>query len=229
MTKLRQQRRFLIMLAAAALLHGLLLLIPVARDASLTPDLVNTIHLRLRHTAPVFEDIAPQPEPPHSSPVPGLPPVEPVELAELPGRPLAAPLPQIATETSKPAVNSAQVLSWQFDYPVRKPLFGPAEEIVEERPLNLAGNRTSLGEVLKQPSMQLPFADSRIYLVDSYDAGFVGAVERFFDDVTVPFGFTTRHNTRVQCAWILVIAGCSWGHVSLFHEKAKRRKDVLPD
>jgi hypothetical protein len=26
-------------------------------------------------------------------------------------------------------------------------------------------------------------------------------------------------------AWVLIMAGCSWEHVSLFHEKAKRRKE----
>ena len=78
--------------------------------------------------------------------------------------------------------------------------------------------------MLNSPSLQLPFADKRIYLVDSYSPGFGGSVERFFDNVTVPFGWTTNNNTRVQCAWVLVFAGCNWGHVSLFHREAKRRK-----
>jgi hypothetical protein len=40
----------------------------------------------------------------------------------------------------------------------------------------------------------------------------------------VPFGFTTKNNTRVQCVWVLVFAGCGWGHKTLFYRPAKHRE-----
>ena len=86
-----------------------------------------------------------------------------------------------------------------------------------------------LEEVLKQPSLQLPFRDTRIDLVDSYDPGFVGGVEKFFDTVTVPFGFTTKNNTRVQCAWILVLAGCAWGDASSYYNAQTRARKRKPE
>ena len=95
-----------------------------------------------------------------------------------------------------------------------------------ERPDYYVRYRPALDDVLNEPSVQLPFHDTRIYLVDHYDSGFLGGMQKFWDDVTVPFGFTTKNNTRVQCAWVLVIAGCAWGDASLFYaaQRAKKRK-----
>lgn len=85
-----------------------------------------------------------------------------------------------------------------------------------------------LANSLRVPTpIQLPFVDTRIYLVDSYDAGIGGSVERFFDSVTVPFGWTTEGGLRVQCAWMMIIAGCTWGDKELFYRKAERRKEIM--
>jgi hypothetical protein len=100
------------------------------------------------------------------------------------------------------------------------------QSIDEAQPLPQyrAAPRDSLDDVLNAPALQLPFEDTRIYEVAHYEAGFNGAVDRFWDTVAVPFGFTTKNNTRIQCAWVLIIAGCSWGHKTLFHREARKRK-----
>lgn len=105
-----------------------------------------------------------------------------------------------------------------------EPLFGTKKQ-TDDLPEFHFRQRPTLESVLRQSSLQLPFKDTRVYLVDSYDPGWAGSVDRFWDTVSVPFGFTTRNNTRVQCVWVLVLAGCGWGHTSLFHKKAKRRKN----
>ena len=117
------------------------------------------------------------------------------------------------------------MLSSQFDYEKfgQKALFGSVKQ-TEDSPDFYVRQRTSLEMALNQPSLQLPFEDARIYLVDSYDAGFMGGLDKFWDTVSVPFGFTTKNNTRVQCVWVLVIAGCGWGHKTLFHRPARHRE-----
>ena len=151
------------------------------------------------------------------------PPVEWRELEspaldELPPAPVTKPQPPAPVVVQQLPSNSARrLLSRQFYY----------EDFVpepENKPDFYLRQRTSLEMVLNQPSLQLPFADTRIYLVDSYADGILGGIDRFWDDVTVPFGFTTKHNTRVQCVWVLVFAGCGWGHKTLFYRPARLRE-----
>lgn len=147
-------------------------------------------------------------------------------LEELPPAPATVPQPQVREVAGQtPPVNRARVLSSQFDFENRvdEPIFGSVEQ-QEGAPDFHVRQRTSLEMVLNQPSLQLPFEDTRIYLVDSYDDGIMGGIDRFWDTVSVPFGFTTKNNTRVQCVWVLVIAGCGWGHKSLFHRPARLRE-----
>ena len=139
-------------------------------------------------------------------------------LDELPPVPIAkppAPTPVVVQQL--PSRNTRRLLSRQFDY--ESSLQEP-----EDKPDFYLRQRTSLEMVLNQPSLQLPFADTRIYLVDSYADGIMGGIDRFWDDVTIPFGFTTKHNTRVQCVWVLVFAGCGWGHKTLFYRPARLRE-----
>lgn len=82
----------------------------------------------------------------------------------------------------------------------------------------------SMEMALSTPSIQLPFEDRRIYLIDSYSAGINGSIERFWDRVTLPFGWTTKHGTHFECAWVLIIGGCAWGPNAMFQQKAKRRE-----
>lgn len=230
--RLKKDRPFVLLLAAATLLHVLALLLPVAQRAIVSPAKPDTVQVRLQRppavTAEAPEtgvDTLPEPAP---QPVPLERPVPLVESRPTPALAESAaphPTPQPAPEQSPPETrpDSSRVLSWQFDYESKAPVFGsrdsrpgdPAEFHLRARP--------GLDEVLNAPSLQLPFADTRIYLVDSYSPGIGGSVERFFDGVTVPFGFTTKSNTRVQCAWVLVFAGCNWGHISLFERKARLR------
>jgi hypothetical protein len=230
-TSKRQNRAFLLILTAVSLTHLLLLLIPLTRPSAPAHAVTKTVQLSLERKN--------QPEP--AAPIQAAEAEIPLEAIPVPETPL------IAKQTDEPDTDSirmtedppepveesprssAQILSWQFDYVPRKPLFGRAEQQNQDRPDYYVRERSSLETVLNEPSLQLPFADTRVYLVDSYDPGFAGSVQRFFDEVTVPFGWTTKNNTRVQCAWILVIAGCSWGHNSLFQRKAKKREGLLPD
>jgi len=226
----RQNRAFLLMLSAVSVAHLLVLLIPLARPSAPAPTAVKTLQLSLERKV--------RPEP--------AAPVTVMEKEIPPEAPTAPETPVIAQRAEAPEINenrttkipaepvekspqrSAQILSWQFDYETRKPLFSREEQQVQSRPDYHIRERSNLDAVLNEPSLQLPFADTRAYLVDHYDPGFAGSMQRFFDEVTVPFGWTTKNNTRVQCAWILVIAGCSWGHNSLFHKSAKKRESVLP-
>jgi len=223
----QQNRRFTIILSVVFLLHVLMLFIPVARQVAQELELVNTVRIQLTRPPPVEEAISVRPEPlvePRSAVPPMIVPRYPVELAETPAAPPVPVTPKDAQKDPDQPGISGWILSRQFDYERTEPLFGWAEPEAEDQPDYFVRSRSSLEDVLNQPSLQLPFPDDRIYLVDSYAPGIGGSIDRFFDEVTVPFGWTTKGNTRVQCAWVLIIAGCNWGHISLFQQKAQRRK-----
>jgi len=139
-------------------------------------------------------------------------------LDELPPAPVTVPQPPVPVVVQQlPSNNARRLLSRQFDY----------EDFVaepEDRPDFYLRQQISLEMALNQPSLQLPFEDSRIYLVDNYDDGIMGGIDRFWDNVSIPFGFTTKNNTRVQCVWVLVIGGCGWGHKTLFYRPARLRE-----
>ena len=142
---------------------------------------------------------------------------EPFVKSREPEPPTHDELPTASVSESQPPSNYKRLLSNQFDYEG----FVPEPE---DRPDFYLRQRTSLEMVLNQPSLQLPFEDSRIYLVDNYDDGIMGGIDRFWDNVSIPFGFTTKNNTQVQCVWVLVIGGCSWGHKTLFYRPARLRE-----
>jgi hypothetical protein len=222
-----QQRRFLVILMAVTLLHLLLLLVPGVRHAVLESRLVRNLELRL---------VRPAPEPPLTEPVLREPEAAVVEkLGPHPAPPERTGMGQEARQTVRPEPETeppqtppvaSRLLSRQFDLQKPEPLFAPANPGTVAQADAVARFRPVLDEVLNVPSLQLPFEDTRIYLVETYSPGFAGSVERFFDEVTVPFGWTTKSNTRFQCAWVLILAGCSWGHVSLFEREARKR---VPD
>ena len=219
-SRLAQHRNFTLLLAAVTLLHLLLLLIPVVRPLAPenTPSPTVTIRLSTQPQEETAPEPLPEPEPPEPPP---LEAVEPVELAELPA---PEPEPLEPEPAAKPQVNAYRILSDLREKQDSDPLASFVTGDQEDRPDYYVRYQPSVEDVINEPSLQLPFRDTRIYLVDSYDPGFMGDVQRFFDDVTVPFGFTTKNNTRVQCAWILVIAGCSWGDVSYYYASKKARK-----
>jgi hypothetical protein len=195
-TRNYKNRNFVLIFVLATAMHLLLLLIPVVRQQA--TDMATSPALTIRLSRP--QAPAPQPEPPPevlTEPAPVEPsrlePVTPARLAELP-----ADEPKPATS---PRFDPYQVLSDIRERQKTDPLASSHDNVPAERPDYYVYQRPVLEEVLNEPSLQLPFRDTRIYLVNTYDEGFAGSVQRFFDDVTVPFGFTTRNNTRVQCAW----------------------------
>ena len=219
----RKDWRFGSILVAVTLLHGLMLLIPVVRQAVFEPAPAPVVKVQLKRspiTEPPAPVVEPEPEPPP------LQPVEPVELADLP-EPPPTPEPEPApTEPPPPPVTAHRIISSMAEQREKDPLSVLDAGKPTEQPDYFVRYRPALDDVLNEPSMQLPFRDTRIYVVDYYDEGFLGGMERFWDNVTVPFGFTTKNNTRVQCAWIMVIAGCAWGDASAFYsaQRAKKRK-----
>lgn len=221
-----QNRRFALLLAAATLLHLLLLLVPVVRQqaAESTPSPSVTVRL----SPQPLEAAIPEPEPEPAQP-PEMAPVEPVELAELPPPDPEPTEPVEPGPAAKPAITAHRILSELREKQIADPLaaFTPSDQ--DDKPDYYVRFQPTLEDVLNEPSLQLPFRDTRIYLVDSYDTGFMGGVQRFFDEVTVPFGFTTKNNTRVQCAWILVIAGCSWGDASSYYNAQYRARKRKPE
>ena len=237
-------RRMATLFVAATLLHAALLLIPKKQH---TPIAVESPLIAIKLKTPEVAEPSPASEPMQPERLPSTnlardnAKPEPVVLTPLPVQPvIAAPIdaqpttaevsieqpqpasPIVTVETSDPRKRRDQVLSSQFNLELSDPLF--KTEYPDGKPDYQVYLRPGLQEVLNEPSLQLPFADKRIYLIDSYGSGISGDVERFFDTVTVPFGWTTKGNTRIQCVWILIISGCSWGHVSLFEKKARRRQ-----
>ncbi len=212
---------FRMFFALAIIVHAVLILVPVTKRMVATVNEQPSVQVQLISPAPTVEAKQP-PEPQVEWPKLNIPVLE-----ELPPFPIAEPPVRVqAVVQQTPERNRARMLSSQFDYKDtrRNFLSGPVEK-TDDSPDFYIRQRTSLEMALNQPSLQLPFEDSRIYLVDSYDAGFMGGMDRFWDTVSVPFGFTTKNNTRVQCVWVLVIAGCGWGHKTLFYRSARHREE----
>jgi hypothetical protein len=209
-----------VFLTLAIIVHVAFILVPLTRKM-VTPVIESrSVQVQLLAPPRVSEKL-PVPEPL----VDKREPLAPI-LEKLPQAPIARPPPPMHESVLRPPLpNSKRVLSSQFDYQntAQTPFFGSIEQ-KEDAPDFYVRQRTSLEMVLNQPSVQLPFEDTRIYLVDSYDDGIMGGIDRFWDTVSVPFGFTTKNNTRVQCVWVLVIAGCGWGHKSLFYRPARHRE-----
>jgi len=215
-------RRFGYFLLAATALHLALLLVPAVRYAVLEPLRAPVVQVRLQAAAPSAEtpvvETEPPPEPdPESAPEP--PPSRPQPAPEPVVRRAPPPEAPVEDEPQPPVISAYRILDDLAEARRLDPLNG-----VDTGPATYAPFRPSLNQVLNEPSLQLPFRDTRIYLVDSYDPGIGGSIDRFFDTVTVPFSFQTKNNTRIECAWILVIAGCAWGDASLFYAADRARK-----
>ena len=229
-----QTRRFGAILIAASLLHATLLLIPGVRLGLLDVVPAPVVTVRLQKPAPDTPVPAPEPQPePEPSPAPATAPQAPPPATVAEASPPEPPPPDVsatpppAVEPQPPVITAHRIISDLADARRRDPLATPGPE-PDARPLFQAPIGASLDEVLNEPVLQLPFEDRRIYLVDSYAPHLGGSIDRFFDRVTVPFAFQTKNNTRFQCAWILILAGCSWGDASLFYAADKARKRI-PD
>lgn len=225
-SRLRTHRSLLPFLAAALLVHILVLSVPVTREAARQAEWTDTLRVALRAPQPTRPP--PEPEPPRALAPVTEPVIEPpaVPVAEPP------PSPNLAetVEDPVPALSARELVARQFlldDAQTRRYL----QSIDEARPAPQyqPARRESLDDVLNTPVLQLPFEDTRIYEVAYYEAGIGGAMDRFWDSVTVPFAFTTKNNTRIQCAWVLIFAGCSWGHKTLYHREARKRRHSSQD
>jgi len=220
---INSDRAFWIALGAALFLHAMLLLIPTGPQRVIPSHPSKPINVSLTQWVPGSAPLgSPSPErlpDPIENPSPKSidPPLQKADPGE--NEVKTTPDPEPAS------VNVTYLLSRQFDYrTATEPFAKPQPESIEEADFYFR-ERTTLADVLPKPSIQLPFEDTRIYLVDSYGPGLSGSLDRFFDNATLPFGFTTKSGTRVQCAWILVVAGCAWGPAELFYngQKARRR------
>lgn len=205
--------------ALAIAVHVALIMVPLTKKVTTGIQELRGLKVRLVTSAKPMQEIPPTKQAPdwRQSDVP--------VLEELPPMPEKVPPRVSETVQQAPSPNSKRVLSSQFDYErsIRQPLFGTAERKADAPDFHFP-QRASLETVLNRPSLQLPFEDTRTYLIDHYEDGLMGGIDKFWDRVSVPFGFTTKNNTRVQCVWVLVIAGCGWGHKTLFYQPARYRE-----
>ena len=215
---------FLILAISA---HLAILLAPGGRYEVRVEDESGPVRVRLLKPVP---PALPPPVPEETEAPPQIqepPPPQPKPVREpIAEMPPPAPVEEIVTQTSEDKDAVPSILSRQYDLqPHRfRSVFGVPEP-ADERPDFHFPAVTSMEAALHEPSLQLPFEDKRIYLVDSYDAGVMGGIDRFFDTVTVPFGFTTKNNLQVKCVWVLIIAGCAWDHKARFYRPIKRREN----
>lgn len=216
---LHKNRSLLVALTAAVVAHGLLLTVPAARQAVIEAVSSPAVKVRLMRPAPVVV-----PERPVESPLAETPPPQAQTPPVLKPSPPAEP--PVRSEPEPAPVERISAARILLDIEERRstdpPWFAPEPDA--PLPVYRTRPRTSLDDVLNEPVLHLPFEDTRIYLVDSYSPGIMGSVDRFFDNVTVPFGFTTKNNTRIQCGWTLIFAGCVWGDAGYFYSKQEARK-----
>jgi hypothetical protein len=214
----RDNRSMGLFFGLAVALHAALIMVPLSKQMIATVEEQIAVEIRLIQPAEA------PPERPPPQPAPERRKPEITALEELPSPPEMKSPPLEETDQQPPPPSSKRMLSSQFDYErsVRQPIFGPSDQQVDA-PDFFYRKAPSLDAVLNRPALQLPFEDTRTYLVDYYEDGFMGGMGKFWDNVSVPFGFTTKNNTRVQCVWVLVIAGCGWGHNSMFQKSARYR------
>jgi len=218
--------RLALFFTLALVAHLALLLAPVMREETVERDENRSLKLRLAPTPISPGAVVDMPA--TARPVPEETAAPPARILEppLPPRPPEPEVERITRSSDEPTATPL-VLARQYDLQPNtfRSVFGePTPRSGDDNPDFHFPPVTSLDAVLNEPSLQLPFADRRIYLVDSYDNGVMGDIDRFWDTVTVPFGFTTRNNLEVKCAWVLIIAGCAWDHKSRFYRPAKRRE-----
>jgi hypothetical protein len=214
-------------------LHAAVLSVAVERHAPLElvpPTVVTVQFLRPSASPPVEQDSPPTaPEPVIDEPTgPVLLESPAIELLEIAPRTSQIEVAQPKAEEPRiDPVVTRRILSSRFGLEPeseRTWLTRVDEAKAPDPDAFLVPNRPSMDMVLNSPSLQLPFEDRRIYIIDSYSPGIEGSFERFWDRVTLPFGWTTKGGTHFECAWILVIGGCGWGPNELFYRELKRRE-----
>ena len=232
-TAARHNRPLMVFLLMAIALHLLMLLVPVAREVVRRVAETDFVRVELRRPPSIPatpQKRIPRPEPLESIPEPVKTPVEPTVVAEAKDVEPNKIEPADVEEKPTSTITSREIIARQFLMEsANRQAYIQAIDDSREMPDYFTAEKTTLEDALNQPVLHLPFRDTRIYEVAYYENGVGGAMDRFWDTVTVPFGFTTKNNTRIQCAWVLIFAGCSWGHKTLFYREAEKRKDDVEE
>jgi hypothetical protein len=217
----RQNTGILKALAAALLLHALVLLLPLTRPAPPAIDSTGSIELELVTylPPPPIAEAVPEPmEIPETRPAP-LPDVDD-SIAPPPTEPqLDEPEPatvivQQAVPEQITADPAAVILSRQFITETSEAdrLFG--RPLVIEDPAAQQGFRfpvrQDLLDMLDKPMQDLPFAYTPGLVHFAYDPGVRGDMQRFLDAITPEFGWRTDNGTEFRCILLLVVVGCGW-------------------
>lgn len=217
----RQNTGILKALAAALLLHALVLLLPLTSPAPTVNDDADAIELELVAylPAPTVAEAIPEPlEIPEttSAPVPDVDDSDVQPLAE-PQLNEPEPAPVIVQQVEPEPVTAdpaAVILSRQFitesseaDRLFGKPLVigDPATQQAFHFPV-----RQDLLGMLDKPMQDLPFAYTPGLVHFAYDPGVRGDLQRFWDVITPDFGWRTNNGTEVRCIFVLVIMACGW-------------------
>ena len=216
----RQNTGILKALAAALLLHTLVLLLPLTGPAPPVTDDADAIEVEL---------IAYLPAPPVAEPLPetveepDVPPESPPDVADNivqappePPRIEPEPTPLITESivTQDPPDQTAVILSRQFITETSEAdrLFG--RPLVIEDPAARQGFRfpvrPNMLATLDKPMQDLPFAYTPGLVRFAYDPGVRGDLQRFWDVITPEFGWRTDNGTEFRCVLLLVIVGCGW-------------------
>ena len=217
----RQNTGILKALAAALLLHALLLLLPLTRPAPPAIDATGSIELELvayLPAPPVQEAIAEPMAAPGAAAEP-LPDVED-STAQAPVEPRRAepePAPVIVQQALPkqiPTDPSAVILSRQFITEASEAdrLFG--RPLVIEDPAAQGEFRFPMRQdmltMLDKPMPDLPFSYTPGLVRFAYAPGVRGDLQRFWDVITPEFGWRTDNGTEFRCILLLVVVGCGW-------------------
>jgi len=224
-------------LLAALGIHGVLLLLPLNRQAPVVEHLPARIELQLSGSEAYPEaepEISPplsahlplpEPEPTPLTPSPsveGIAATEPVADTVEPVLPVTRPqatvtakaldLDQLSEEQKNRLTSTLLTRQFIIEKSAVEKLFG---QQVEQQPPAPGKEfhypvRPDMITMLDQPMPDLPFEYTPGLVRFAYDPGLRGDMQRFWDKITPEFGWTTRYGTEVKCIWVLIIGGCGW-------------------
>ncbi len=193
-------------------------------DRQVAPT-ANLTHIRLQlHPRPTTQAALPSPAPEIAkTPPPDLEATDPPAALDVPDAYVAEIQPDIDPDTPlRPLAETEAVrndpglaariiaIPYLQDKPVPVNLFPKMRASADSQSSFHFRDRPNLDSVLNPVPEQLPFADGPRFVVDSYDPGVMGNVQRFWDAVTLEKEWMTKNGTKVTCAWILIIGGCGW-------------------
>lgn len=195
------------LVAAALLLHLLVLLIPLrtptpepaSRGIEVTlsaPPPATTIPISESTAISPPEPLPEPPEPSQSEPEPVVQTPPPSPPAPVPVEPVEAPQPSVVDRLSRYRLEGHGDL-------VELP-----PEPVEPRVLGGAPTGPTMAAVLETSRIELPFEDPDTPF-RFYSIGWQGRLERGFDLITPEWDFRIA-SAHVRCAYIVVIVACGW-------------------